>query len=163
MSTYEPIMTALLAMLQTNCGATFSGYHRRFMTWEAVIAATPAILQPALFLYDGVGLGGGKTRYHERGRGRPPVRVISRTIVVYAQTPGGGTPGGPDATTAGGTVFGPLAESIENAFVPDSEGAVTLGRTVSHAWIEGDSFWITPDIDPQGQGMLTVPVQIMIP
>jgi hypothetical protein len=163
MSTYEPIMTALLALLQTNCGATFNTYNRRFVMWENISSAEPAIIQPALFLYDGVGLGGGIMKYLERGRGRPPVRVISRTIVVYAQIPGGGTPGGPDATTAGGTVFGPLAESIENAFVPDSEGAVTLKGLVSHCWIEGDSFWVTGDIDPQGQGMLVVPVKIMIP
>jgi hypothetical protein len=45
----------------------------------------------------------------------------------------------------------------------DSEGALTLGRTVSHCWIEGDSHWLTGDIDPGGQGMLTIPVQIMIP
>jgi|SRR5580693_3659808 hypothetical protein len=158
---YEPIMVALLNLLQTNCGTTFNSYNRRFIMWEN-LASTP-LVQPALFLYGGAGLGGGTTKYEQRGRGRPLVRVLSRTIVVYAQLPGAGTPSGQDATTPGDTVFGPLVESIENAFVPDSENAVTLGGLVSHCWIEGDALWATPDIDPQGQGMFTVPVKIMIP
>lgn len=162
-ATNEQIMAALLAMLQTNCGATFKSYNRRFVMWENLSSANPPVSQPALYLYDGVGLGGGKTKIEQRGRGRPSVRVLSRTIVVYAQLPGAGTPGGQDATTPGGTVLSPLYDSIDAAFVPDRENAVTLGGLVSHCWIEGESIWVTPDIDPQGQGMLTVPVQIMIP
>ena len=160
---YEPIMAALLQLLETNCGATFNTYSRRFVMWENLVSLTPPVAQPALYLFDGVGLGGGTTKYEQRGRGRPPVRVLTRVIVIYAQLPGGNTPGGVDSTTPGGTLFAPLAESVENAFVPDRENAVTLGGLVSHCWIEGDSLWITGEIDPQGQGMLTVPVKIMLP
>lgn len=168
--TYEPIMNALLALLQAQLlPAPFRQVQRRMVMWETLlfdiqngIAPFP---QPALILFDGVGLGGGKTRYEERGRGRPTVRVISRTIVVYAQMPGGGTPGGVDHTTPGGTVFAPLVEAIEGVFqTRDQDGAaLTLGGLVSHCWLEGDSMWITGDIDPTGQGMLTMPVQIMVP
>jgi hypothetical protein len=136
--------------------------------WENLIqsiqnGAAP-FQQPAMLLYDGVGFGGGHTTFEQRGRGRPPVRIMHRTIVIYAQLPGSGTPQGPDATTPGGTVFAPLSEAIEGVFQQvDSEGALTLGGLVSHCWLQGDSHWLTPDIDPGGQGMLTLPVQIMIP
>jgi hypothetical protein len=166
-SVYEPIMAALLALLQTKCGATFGYYSRRFITWENLIqnvqTGSSPISQPALFLYDGIGFGGGRTKYEQRGRGRPPVRILLRTIVVYARIPGGGTAQGPDALTPGGSVFAPLAESIETALLPDSEGALTLGGLVSHCWIDGESHWVVGDIDPGGQGMLTMPVQIMLP
>lgn len=166
---YEPIMNALLAFLKAGCSSTFPTIQRRFITWEnlaqQIQSGIAPFQQPCLIVYDGIGFGGGKTKYEERGRGRPRVRILSRTLVIYAQLPGGGTPSGPDSTTPGGTVFAPLVESIEAAFdaAIDSEGTVTLGRTVSHCWIEGDSHWLTGDIDPSGQGMLTVPVQIMIP
>lgn len=173
MSTYEPIMNALLAFLQANClvtnGGPFNTIQRRFITWENLVQSIQSgnspLLQPAMIVYGGVGFGGGSVKFDPRGRGTPGVRTLSRTLVIYALAPGGGTPAGPDGTTPGDTVLAPLLESVEKAFdaATDSEGAVTLGRTVSHCWIEGDSHWLTPDIDPGGQGMLTIPVKIMIP
>lgn len=172
MSTYEPIMNALFALLQTQCDDTFRYYSRRFLTWENVVVRTQnesdPVNQPALFLYDGIGFGGGRTEFQQRARGLPPVRTLLRTVVIYAQLPGGGTLGGvADLTTPGGSVFAPLAESVENAFSPEvgdgPGGTQTLGGLVSHCWIEGDSHWVVGDIDPGGQGMLTIPVRIMIP
>lgn len=169
-STYEPIMNALLALLQAQLQpAPFRYISRRFVTWEGLLQDIQSGLtpfpQPALLFYDGVGFGGGKTRYEERGRGRPTVRVISRTIVCYAQLPGGNTPSGVDRTTPGGSVFAPLVEAIEGVFqTRDGDGAaLTLGGLVSHAWIEGDSHWLTGDIDPTGQGMFTIPINFMVP
>lgn len=170
MQTYEPIMNALLAQLQAGLTPSpFRYMSRIFVAWEDLVQpGNPAIpsdfAQPALLLYDGVGFGGGKTRFEQRRRGLPPVRVLSRTIVVYAQVPGG-VVGNPSRTMAGGTVFAPLSEAIEGVIgTPDGEGATnTLGGLVSHCWIEGDSWWLTGDVDPQGQGMMIVPVQIMIP
>lgn len=166
---YEPIMNALAAILTTALvPGTFRIVSRRFVMWEQLLqniqSGIEPFKQPALLIYDGVGFGGGHVKYEQRGRGRPPVRVMSRTLVIYAQLPGGGSPGGPDATTPGGTVFAPLAEAIEGVFAAvDSEGALTLGGLVSHCWLDGEAHWLTPDIDPQGQGMMTMPVQIMIP
>ena len=171
-SVYEPIMDALLSLLQTQCGDTFLYYSRRFQTWEEVIQNSKRgqpmqLLQPALFLYDGVGFGGGRIKMDPRGRGTPTVRTMQRTIVIYAQLPGGGLADGPDADTAGGTVFAPLQEAVEAAFgqeVGDGPGgAQTLGGLVSHCWIEGDCIWVTGDIDPGGQGMIAIPISIMIP
>lgn len=165
---YEPIANAFLAFIQANCASTFTTIQRRFITWEnmlQLIQNNNAPKMPALMLYDGVGFGGGKVEYQPRGRGTPGVRIMWRTIVIYARADGAATPSGQDATTPGGTLFAPLVESVEAAFdaATDSEGAVTLGRTVSHCWISGESFWLTPDIDPSGLGMLTIPCQIMLP
>ena len=170
-SIYEQIMVALLAVIKTNCGSTFVTYSRRLKTWEQMIQdlqnGQPTVKQPALYLYDGVGLGGGRVKYEPRGRGSPGVRILERSIVIYAMFPGGGTPRGIDSTTAGGTIFAPLVDAIELAFSPEvgdgPGGTLTLGGLVSHCWIEGESIWITPDIDQNGQGMLTFPVRIMIP
>lgn len=166
---YDPIMDALLALLQTRCGNTFATYSRRFLTWEAliqVLQSNPqAVPQPALFLYGGPGLGGGTTKYIQAGR-TPARRELARTIVIYAQIPGGGTPAGKDATTPGDSVFYPLIEAVEAALEPspsDSLAVVTLGGLVTHCWIEGDGVIVPGDIDPTGQGMATLPVNILLP
>lgn len=168
-STYEPIMNALLALLEAQLTpGLFRTMTRRYLPWETLLSdlqqGSNPFPQPALILYDGIGFGGGKTRFEQRGRGRPPVRIMSRTIIVYAQLPGGNTPSGVDHDTPAGSVFAPLSEAIEGVFLTtDSENALTLGGLVSHAWIEGDSHWLTGDIDPYGQGLMSIPVQIMIP
>lgn len=167
-STYEPIMNALFALLTSQLvPGTFRYASRRLVTWEQLISnqVPPNFQQPAMFLYDGIGYGGGKTRFEQRGRGRPVVRVITRSIVVYAQLPGGEQPPGPDSFTPSGSVFAPLSEAIEGIVgTPDGEGATnTLGGLVSHCWVDGDSHWLTGDMDPNGQGMFYINVQIMIP
>lgn len=166
---YDEIMDALLVFLRASCGDLFNYYSRRLLFWEEVAqkltetdSAVPIRL-PALFLFDGIGFGGGRISFESRSRGVPSVRIMYRTIVVYAAIPGGFTPDGPDAVTPGGTVFNPLMTAIENAFAPDSEGTLTLGGLVSHCSIEGEVHWITGEIDRQGLCMMTVPVQIMIP
>lgn len=169
MATYEPIMNALFNLLNNALvPGTFRYASRRYVSWEDLINSIQLNLQPfpqpALIVYDGVGFGGGKVRYEQRGRGRPPVRIISRTLIIYARLPGGGTPSGTDNTTTSGSIFHPLLEAIEAVFANvDSEGALTLGGLVSHAWIEGDNHFVPGDVDPSGQGLMTVPVQIMIP
>lgn len=165
--TREQIMNAVFAQLQ-ECGTAFRLYSRRFMTWEDVVNSyregTP-LAQPALFLYDGVGFGGGVDSYDPRGRGSPGVTTLLRTVVIYATLPGGGTPEGPDGTTPGGTVLHPLVELVQGALAVNdpSEGANTLDGLVSHCWIKGDSLLMTGEIDAvQGQGMVTVPLEIMM-
>jgi hypothetical protein len=171
MSLYTNISNALFALLNQaplNPG-TFRYMSRRFVTWETLIGSIQSgaipFVQPALFLFDGVGLGGGRIKYEQRGRGRPTVRVLSKTVVIYAQLPGAGTPAGPDSITPGGDVFFPLMEAVENVFQQvDSEGALTLGGLVSHCWIDGEGIIVTGELDTAGgQGMATLPVQIMLP
>lgn len=166
----DQVMDALLASLRTRCGTTFKYYSRKFMTWQDMIqnrqAAKGVIRQPALFLYDGIGFGGGVDNVDQRGRSGPAVVTMSRTIVVYATPPDIGQPGGRVAEPeAGGTIFYPLIESLEDdGFVSDSpsQNVFTLGGLVSHCWISGDIHFVTPDIDVSGQGMMTVPVSIML-
>lgn len=174
---YDQVSDALLARLQTQCGESFLYYSRRFLMWEQVAQMTNAnqnpLRQPALFLFDGMGLGGGKTRYDPRMRATPTVRTMDKTIVIYARLPragesGGsdtGVPAGPDIVTPGGTVFYPLIQAVESALIADdlSQGTLMLGGLVTHCWLEGDGFVITGETDPDGQGMATLPVRIMIP
>ncbi len=171
-TTYEPIMNALLTLLQTQCGDTFLYYARGIQVWEELIQNTKRgqptqILQPALYLFDGVGFGGGRIKYDPRGRGTPQVRTMLRTILIYAQAPGGGTADGPEAGIPCGTIYAPLQEAIDAAFseeVGDGPGGTqTLGGLVSHCWIEGDAIWVPTEIDPGGQGMVAIPVSIMLP
>ena len=169
--TYEPIMNGLLTLLQDALmPGTFRYMARGIIPWEQIdqMISTNITLpfrQPALFLFDGIGYGGGKTQYERRGRGMPAKRVLMRTIVVYAQFPGAGTPSGPDGTVpSGGTIFAPLVEAIEATLEPSpGEPAITLGGLISHAWIEGESHWLTGEIFPNGQGMFTIPINIVIP
>jgi hypothetical protein len=92
--TREQVMNALLALLQRQCGSTFATYSRRFMTWEQVVNSYQAetvlsLKQPALFLYDGVGFGGGVDKFEQgSGRGTPAIVTMSRSIVIYARMPG---------------------------------------------------------------------------
>lgn len=166
--TREQIMNALLAHLQADLGTTFKTYSRRFLTWEDVVNSysqgTP-LLQPALFLFDGVGLGGGIDTWEPRGRGNPSVVTLSRTIVIYAQMVGGGSPYGVDQTTPGGAVLHPLIESVMESLASDdpSQGVFTLNGIVSHCWIQGESLIVTGELDAVGgQSMATIPLQIMM-
>lgn len=165
---YDPMMDALLALLRAECGTLFKTYSRRYLMWEALIAKLAdgtCPIQPALYLYDGPGLGGGMTKYIQSGR-TPIRRELSRSIVIYAQLPGGGEPQGIDSDTPGGSVFYPLIEAVEAALEPSpssSFGTVTLGGLVTHCWIAGDGVIVTGEIDPNGQGMAVIPVNILIP
>lgn len=169
----DAIMDALLAYLQAQCGDTFKSYSRRFLTWEQMVQdaqATgqrrPAVKQPALFLFDGVGLGGGTDTFQPRGRGSPGTVVLGKTIVIYARLPGGGTSQGPDGLTPGGVVFNPLIEAVEDAMAQSdspSQGTLTLGNLVSHVWLEGAGMMMTGELDEtDGQGMLTLPISILM-
>jgi len=169
--TYEPVMNGILALLQAALmPGTFRYMARGIVLTEEldqiILQNMPLpFRQPALFLFDGIGWGGGKTIYHRSGRGMPAKRTLLRTIVCYAQFPGAGTPGGPDGTVqSGGTIFAPLVEAVEAALEPSpGEPAITLGGLVSHVWIEGESHWLTAEIFPNGQGVFTIPVNIVVP
>jgi hypothetical protein len=171
---YDPVMNALLSYLQAQIAPyTFLSYQRGIVIWEQLIqqqTSTPIIRQPALFLYDGVGFGGGRTEYRRRGKNLPPIRIIHRTIVLYAQeTTAGGLPGGSlggptEQPQSGDSIFSGLIEAVESALnIPDFEGALTLGGLVDHCFLDGEGVLISPDIDPNGQGMATLPVQILVP
>lgn len=175
--TYEQIMDALLAYIQKQTGSgsltpTFQTYARG-IGWPWVKSQIwQTVRQPALYLFDGYGLGGGKIQYVQKSRSLPVLRHIERTVVIYAQTaaPGGlpsGTVGGlQPLTKGGGPLFHPLIEAVEAAIEQSDDqqqGTLTLGGLVSHCWIEGDQILVTPDIDDNGQGMATLPVHILVP
>lgn len=169
-ATREQIMDALLTVLQNDetVAGLFPTISRRMVMWEQLqqsIQQGAPFLQPALFLYDGVGLGGGIDTYDQAGFGTPAKVLLRRTVVIYARLPGGGTAQGPDFTTPGGTIFDPLIEAVGNALEPDdlTRGVLTLGGLVQYCWIKGDGLMMTGEIDPnQGQGMVTLPLEIMM-
>lgn len=162
-------MNAVLALIQASCGNAFQTYSRRFITYQDLIQVLQnnpqAVPQPALYVYDGVGFGGGITKYVQQGR-TPGNRTLLRTIVIYSQLPGGNQPAGIDSTTPGADAIYDLIEKVETALDPpdsDSFGTVSLGGLVTHCWIEGDGLIVPGDIDPNGQGMATLPLNILIP
>lgn len=172
---YTPIMEALLSLLQERCGRIFQTYSRRLVMWEQLAQSLQTgngtvdgtlIRQPALYLFDGViTADSGQIKYERTGMGVPSKREMMRSIVIYAQIPGGGTAGGIDLTTPGGDVFYPLIEAVESALEPgvEPQGVLTLGGLVFKCWIEGTQFLFPGDIDPYGQGMAVMPVKIMLP
>jgi hypothetical protein len=174
-ATREAIMNALLAQLVNSpytgpgTGGVFQTISRRFLTWEAMTlsvqaGATGTDFQPALFIYDGVGLGGGMEIWERPAIPTPPKVFLRKTLVIYARLPSGGTPGGPDSLTPGGAVFHPLIEAVSQALAPDdlSRNVFTLGGLVAHCWIKGNILIMTGEIDPsQGQGMATIPIEIL--
>ena len=167
---YTPIMNALLALLQAQCGDTFKTYSRRLVTWEQLLqynqSGDTLIKQPALYLFDGVITAeSGIIDYERTSLSVPPKRELYRSIVIYAQLPNKPNAAGADATTPGGDVFYPLIEAVEAAMEPgvEPQGALTLGGLVFHCWIEGKQYMFTGDIDPEGQGMAIIPVKIMLP
>jgi hypothetical protein len=183
MAVYEPIMNALLAYLQaqTNFGtvnATFQTMQRGIVLWERlaeIVNGLPVVRQPALFLYDGPEFGGGTIEYERKaGRADPPVRIMKRTIVIYARSSVAGLwPGGQigglatqNTVTSQANMLHPLVEAIETALnTPDNPetGTLTLGGLVAYCRHEGGGIQIPPDIDPNGQGLASMPLLIKIP
>ena len=178
--TYDPIMDALLLYLQNQLGQNglqpiFQYMARGAIMWPQLSQLqnnNPIIRQPALFLYDGVGFGGGKVKYVHQGRAQPVIRTISRTIIIYAKAPApAGQPGGLTGgkgllPKGGGAIFHPLVEAVETALAtPDDpvRGTLTLGGLVAYCRVEGEQYLSPPDIDDNGQGMATLPVEIRIP
>jgi len=170
--TREQIMDALLAILQARLGAAGSNviksFARRFIMYEdfknmMANGTSPAL--PALYLFDGTAFGGGVDAWEQRNPGTPDKRTMDRSIVIYATIPGAGSPSGPDGTTSGGHVLQPLIEAVEAGMAPDNMvlNLLTLGGLCRHAWIEGQGFLVSGDVDPSGLCMQTIPVRILIP
>lgn len=179
MAQYEPIMNALLAYLQAQIPTnTFLTYRRGIVMWERLAEVqngVPVIRQPALFLYDGPEFSGGKIDYRRSAsRATPVIRTMSRTIVIYARTPAaGGMAGGQiggsavqNVNTSQASFLHPLIEAVETALsTPDNPetGTLTLGGLVAYCRHEGVGFQIPPDLDPEGQGMASLPIEIRLP
>jgi hypothetical protein len=170
--TREQVMNALLAQLKADATVVslFQTISRRFYMWEQIAQVMQSgqvpVRQPALYLFDGVGLGGGMDRYEPQTRSLPPLVTLRRTVVIYAQLPGGGTPGGQtDMVTPGGTVLNPLIDAVQAVIdrpTDSASNANTLGGIVSHCWLKGEGVFISGEIDPNGQCMATLPLEILM-
>lgn len=169
----EPIMDALLAFLQDRCGAAFASYDKRFLMYDDLVQLLlngTAPKFPALYLYDGVGFGGGITNWDQsstQGNATPVKRTMNITIVIYALKPSANTPDGNDNRQTGGLYMYPLTEIVETAMASGDDpsyGVMRLGGLCRRCWIEGQGFLIPGDIDTNsGLTMQTIPVRILIP
>jgi hypothetical protein len=151
--TREQVWSAVFALLNRKVAGVQS-FSRKPTQPPDFATAVPPIVQPALFLREM-----DEKAEQKAGRGAPPNRVWHAVIIVYAQLP--------DRATVGASVFNPILDSIEAALAPsrtDSNvGAQTLGGLVSHCWIEGDVIKETGDLAPDGQGVIAVPIHVLIP
>lgn len=111
--------------------------------------------QPALFP---VGLGEHKT---PGPRGFPGKVTLTYSLFLYAYDNAGDQTAGQE-TDLLATKLNQLKGAIEDALDPDTgDQTQTLGQTVSHCWIEGETFQ-DPGIFGK-QGFAVIPVKILVP
>jgi hypothetical protein len=71
-----------------------------------------------------------------------------------------------NTVTSQASILHPLIQAVEAAMeIPDNPetGTLTLGGLVAYCRLSGEGILVSPDIDEEGQGMATLPVEIKIP
>jgi hypothetical protein len=146
MSSREDALTALLALVSAAYpwGTPPS---RRLKMWSDVAP----IDRPACFLFEG-GL-----ETYERGAAAVPKRTLDVKLFVYIDSR--------DPETVGASILNAIMDALDAAFVPAAEdgpfGRVTLGGAAYRCAIEGKPLKDPGDLD--GDGLLVVPIQIILP
>ncbi|WP_207000739.1 hypothetical protein [Trinickia mobilis] len=137
--TREPIYQALFAKLQTITGVnTFS---RRLELWSDVQPPNqPAIFQAQV-----------KERQEPR-KGLPAKVILEVNVYLYVYS-------GNDMNVVPATQLNQFMDAIEAALAPDVNGVQTLGGTVSHCWIEGETITDEGVLGPQA--IAIIPVRIL--
>jgi hypothetical protein len=148
--TYVPratVMNAFVNLFQVGGGpiAPFVSVSRRLEHWDDV---TPSD-QPALYVI----------KHSEdvvrRKENLPSVTTFKITLMIYIRT-------GDDQTSVPAETVDTILDAIDTALTPDiMTNRLTLGGLVSHAFISGEIRIEPGDID--GQGIIIVPVDIMVP
>lgn len=140
----ETIMSSLFSKFEAAMPVTWVTVTRRLKLWDDVAPT----LQPYLCLAEH------DEEYMKRAIGQPPILVLPITFVMYLHTVDSVTPLSP-------TING-IMDALDTFFAPDNfNGRFTLGGLVEHCWIEGKVFKDPGDLDDQG--MITVPVRILVP
>lgn len=144
-TTREQAMTTLFTGFQAAVSAVnWKTITRRLSLWGDV----PAGEQPYLCMAEH------GEEYIPVKPGDPRVLCLNVLFVMYITAP--------DSTTPCSPIVNDLMEAIDTFFVADgTHGRFTLGGLVYRCWIEGKVFKDPGDID--GQGMITVPVRILVP
>ncbi len=153
---YEAVSNWLLSLLQqASFGAPVNGRvgwqnngsaQRRLMTFEKVGVDQ----QPAMFLV------AHDQEVMQTGRGIPAKRVIPYSVVCYFRA---------EAGDVGDTSLNTLLAALEGVLAPYGadvpENVNTLNQQVYRCWIRGKVYRDPGDLD--NQGMLVVPVEVMVP
>jgi hypothetical protein len=123
---------------------TFTTVTRRLKLFSDV----PATQQPYLCLTEH------DEEYQKTMDGMPPILVLPVTLVMYIHTVDEVSPLSPTINA--------IMDAIDTFFYPDNpNGRFTLGGLVTRCWIEGKIFKDPGDLDDQG--LVTVPVRILVP
>lgn len=140
----ETIMSTLFTKFQAAMPVTWKTVTRRLKLFSDV----PPSEQPYLCMAEH------DEEYGKRAIGQPPILILPVTFVMYLHTVDSKTPLAP-------TLNG-IMDALDTFFLPDNfSGRYTIGGLVEHCWIEGKVFKDPGDIDDQG--MITVPVRILVP
>lgn len=149
--TRQQIYDALFALgAVAQWGSPPSGFlysSQRFQHWEK-ISDQPSLLQIA------------HEEYHEQVTGMPYKRRLTAKWVVYYRTAADPTVAGSDL---GNVILDALTAALKPVPAPGVpfNGNLTLGGLVYHTFIKGQVFRDGGDLD--GQGILVVPIEILVP
>ena len=146
MSNREQVFQALFALGQgLTWGSPPSGFvfaARRVKLWDDVPG------QPALCQAE-------HDEQVEQITGLPPKLTLNASWLIYQNA-------GADPAATPATINNQILDAIQGAFPnPDGGQVQTLGGLVAKCWINGRIFKDPGDLD--GQGLLIVPIQILVP
>lgn len=137
---YAPLFSLLSGITMAPALVTIS---RRA---QVITSMNPAQL-PALFMQVG-------SQEIKQRRGFPAVHILTAEVFLYAANP--------DRNTAADMALNAMIDAVEAALAPDPVTNVfTLGKTVSHCWIEG-----TVEVLPAPLGeraAAIVPIHMLVP
>lgn len=142
--TRETVMTALFDLISTSYA--FTTVSRKLKLWTDVPMEQRPYMAMAERLEENTG--------NDRGlAGVPVVRTWHVDFYVYTDAHSAEVPA---------SLLNPILDAVELAMRPSAvTGRQTLGGLVAHAWIVGQTFKDPGDID--GDGMLVIPVSILVP
>ncbi len=139
-------MTALVSLV-AGAYAWQTGPARRLKLWADV----PAASRPACYVFEG----GNERRVYDQQLVTPK-RTIDVRIFIYIDAK--------DPNVIGSTMLNNILDAIDAAFAAARSpitGLISLGGAVFSCRIEGDVLKDPGDID--GDGMLIVPVRLVLP
>jgi hypothetical protein len=145
--TREPIFQALFALAQTiswgTPATTFAYSARRVKLWSDIP------VQPALCQAE-------HDEDFEQITRMPSKRTLSAAWLIYQNT------GANDPNSTPTVLNNTILDAVDDALTPPAwSDTQTLGGLVEHCWIDGKVFKDPGDLD--GQGLMVVPIKILIP
>ena len=147
MTAREDVFQALFALAQgLSWGGPPSGFaftSRRVRLWDDLGGEQPALCQAE------------HDEQVEQVTGLPPKLTLNASWLIYQNA-------GVDPAATPATTNNMILDAVQASFPdPDGDQVQTLGGLVSRCWINGRIFKDPGDLD--GQGLMIVPIQILVP